>query len=194
MLVEKDESAPLVSDSPHKNQKSFWSRMRHNYDASFSAMLSLLYMNGGFKSLYQVAFQNMLKYTYNISPNQIQVAMAVIIIPWDFKILYGIICDTIVMPCFKKGPRRGWLIIFSLIQTIFLMCAGTYQWKSSSTLVWIFIICSLCGAFMDSVIDGITCVQQRKDHKYGAQDLQTWSWTFQSVGGISSSIIGGFIV
>lgn len=47
---------------------------------------------------------------------------------------------------------------------------------------------------MDTTIDAITCAQQRKDPKHGAQDLQTWSWFFSASGSIFSSLVGGFIV
>ena len=47
---------------------------------------------------------------------------------------------------------------------------------------------------MDCVIDGVVCIQQRNDPVYGAQDLQTWSWGFQAIGGITASLVGGFCV
>ena len=47
---------------------------------------------------------------------------------------------------------------------------------------------------MDCVIDGITCIQQRNDPVYGAQDLQTWAWSVQSIACIFVSIVGGYIV
>ena len=47
---------------------------------------------------------------------------------------------------------------------------------------------------MDAVVDGITCVQQRKEPDKGAQDLQTFSWISQSIGAITASIMGGLFV
>ena len=46
---------------------------------------------------------------------------------------------------------------------------------------------------MDVVIDGMTCIQQRNDPIYGAQDLQTWSWSWQSIGAITASVVGSFM-
>ena len=85
--------------------------------------------------------------------------MAFIMFPWDFKILYGIICDTVKLPGLSQAPRRGYLLIFSLIQTTILFSSGTYEFKDVKTLAYMFFLSSLCGAFMDCVIDGITCVQ-----------------------------------
>lgn len=47
---------------------------------------------------------------------------------------------------------------------------------------------------MDVVIDGITCIQQRKDPEFGSQDLNTWAWVLQGCGAIVGSGIGGLIV
>lgn len=74
-----------------------------------------LYINGGFKILYSVALKEMFKTTYMLSPNQLQVAETFIISPWDFKVFYGIISDTVRLPYFKSGPKRGYLILFSMI-------------------------------------------------------------------------------
>jgi len=153
-------------------------RIWKTYERSFVLNLAFLYINGGFKVLYDVALKEMFKSIYKLSPNELQVAEAFIIFPWDFKIFYGIICDTIMLPGFRNGPKRGYLIIFSTIQCTFLLMAGLFEFSSANTLVNIFFMCSLCGAFMDCVIDGVTCIQQRNDPLNGAQDLQTWSWSF----------------
>lgn len=46
---------------------------------------------------------------------------------------------------------------------------------------------------MDVVIDGICCVQQRKDPVNGAQDLQTYSWVSLSISQILTGYIGGYL-
>ena len=94
---------------------SFLGRITANYDRSFVSNLAFLYVNGGFKVLYSVALKEILKSNYGMSPNQLQVAEAFILFPWDFKILYGIVADTIILPCFSLAPRRGWVLIFSLV-------------------------------------------------------------------------------
>ena len=158
------------------------------------ANLSFLYINGGFKVLYTVALMEILRVTYGLNPDELQVAEAFMLFPWDFKILYGIICDTLSLPRFEKAPKRGYIILFSIIQFVCLFLSGAFVFEKSVTLINMFFISSLSGAFMDVVIDGITCAQQRRDPERGAQDLQTLAWFSQSVGAISASIIGGYIV
>ena len=47
--------------------------------------------------------------------------------PWDFKILYGIIADTVRLPCIPsayKAPRRAYLMLFAFIQFCVLLTSG----------------------------------------------------------------------
>lgn len=140
---------------------SFWRRISTNYDPSFIANLACLYVNGGCKVFYSVALQEILRVKYKLSPTELQVAFAFIMFPWDFKILYGIICDTVKLPFFADSPKRGYLMLFALLQGTCLAVAGANQFPGEdggATLVWLFFVCSLCGAFMDCVIDGVTCI------------------------------------
>ena len=53
-----------------------------------------------------------------ITVDQIQIMMAFIMLPWDFKILYGILADTVKLPffsTFKRAPRRAYILIFAFI-------------------------------------------------------------------------------
>ena len=105
-----------------------------------------------------------------------QIVDAFIMFPWDFKILYGIICDTVKLPYFSRSPKRGYIMLFALFQFSVLFSSASIVFKSYKTLELMFFIASLCGAFMDVAIDGLTTIQQRKDSKRGAQDLQTMAW------------------
>jgi len=87
--------------------------------------------------------------------------MPFMLTPWTFKMFYGIICDTVRIPfiqSFQLAPRRGYLLIFSMIQFICLMIFGLFEFEDYMVRVWLLWVTSLCGAFMDVVIDGICCV------------------------------------
>lgn len=186
--IEPEEAAISNSDL------SFMKRIWRTYDHSFIGLLGLTYVNGGFKVLYTIVLQEMFKSKYMLGPDKLQVALAFITLPWNLKIFYGIVSDTIPVPFFKGASKKGYLFVFSVVQTICLLLAAIVDFESSEVLLYIFFICSLCGAFMDVVIYGVACIQQRKDLKYGAQDLNTWSWVFQGVGAIVGSAISGPIV
>lgn len=131
-------------------------------------------MNGGLKVLYRVVLLEIFRSRYNLKLDTIQLVMTFVSIPWDYKVIYGVICDSVKIKCvrsFKMAPRRGYLLIFSAIQACCLLLSGIFHFQNYHVLMWLFFTCSLCGAFMDTVIDGICCVQQRRDPKLGAQDL-----------------------
>ena len=86
------------------------------YDRSFLANLSLVYINNGLQVLVDVVLKEILREKYGLEGDEIQKYMMFIFLPWDFKILYGIICDTLVIPCFEKTPKRGYIILLSTIQ------------------------------------------------------------------------------
>ena len=82
-------------------------------------------------------------------------------LPWNFKIIYGFICDTVRLPIsqsFIEGPRRAYLLIFSAIEIICLLLAVFVDFQDYRVLVALFFVVSLCMAFSDTVIDGICCV------------------------------------
>ena len=110
----------------------------------------------------------MLKVTYKLSPNANQLAQTFIALPWDFKILYGILADTCKLPFMTTGSKRGYLVIFAFIEFLALFTCGYFKITESQTLIWLLFTASLCNAFLDSLIDGITCIQQRKDPVSGA--------------------------
>ena len=129
------------------------------YDRSFITNLALVYINGGlFQSLNNVALRAIFKTTYHFNPTQLQVQMAFNILPWDFKLFYGIIADTVVLPCFKKESRKGWIIIFSLVVLVCMLFVLLMEIESSRIFGIIFFTVSISTAFMDTTIDAITCV------------------------------------
>jgi hypothetical protein len=88
----------------------------------------------------------------------LNIVNAFIVFPWDFKILYGIICDTIKLPYFSKSPKRGYIILFAIIQFSVLFASASIVFDNYKTLELMFFIASFCGAFMDVVIDGLTTI------------------------------------
>ena len=77
--------------------------------------MSFVMANGGFVILYSIALKEIFKSHYKMEPDEMQLAGAYIFIPWDAKILYGIMCDTVKLPFFSQGPKRGYIIIFCFI-------------------------------------------------------------------------------
>ena len=54
------------------------------------------------------------------------------VMPWDFKVAYGIIGDTIKIPFFfKDSPKRGYIVICSLIQATLLFWSAFYIFEDA---------------------------------------------------------------
>jgi len=97
-------------------------------------------------------------------------------IPWEFKLLYGIICDTVLLPGYERSPKKGYMICMGVLQSIALLFVASIEFNNYLVFMYLITLVSFRGAFMDVVIDGIMTVQQRRDSENGAADLQTISW------------------
>ena len=120
-----------------------------------------IYVNGGMKILYGLVLREIFRTYYKIELDELQTIMAFLLTPWDFKFFYGLVCDTVRIPfiqSFQAAPRRGYILIFSFIQFGCLISSGLWVFENYQWLVVLFWMSSLCGAFMDVVIDGICCV------------------------------------
>ena len=111
-------------------------------------------------------------------------------LPWDLKILYGIITDTVYLPKFEQSPKRGYIIIWGAIQTLALLLLASFEFQNYKVFLILNFVVSLSGAFMDVVIDGLTTIQQRRDPASGSEDLQTFQFIGLSLGMMSSASIG----
>ena len=150
-----------------KPVKWYWQRIWNNFDRSFLVCLAFLYVNGGFKALYELALWETLKTQYKMEADQVAVARGFIMSPWGVKIFYGIICDVFRLPFFNKGSKRGYIILWATTQFICFLLCGIFTFNQTA-FVNMFFVSTLAGAFMDTVIDGINCVQQRLDPVHGA--------------------------
>lgn len=54
------------------------------------------------------------------------------------------------------------------------------------------IINATATAFTDVVLDAYMVAQSRKDPLHGSEDLQSYSWTLLSIGGIMGSLFAAF--
>jgi len=110
----------------------------------------------------------MLKYTYYMGPDEMQLAMSYILLPWDFKILFGICADTVKLPFMSHSPKRAFLMMISCSQALAYFFTAFYEYETYIPLLILQVIGTFCGAFMDTIIDGITCIQQKNDPISGA--------------------------
>ena len=80
-------------------------------------------------------------------------------LPWELKLLYGVICDTVLLPGYEGSPKKGYMILMGVIQTISLLLIASIEFQHYQAYMALIFLVSLSGAFMDVVIDGIMTVQ-----------------------------------
>lgn len=110
-------------------------------------------------------------------------------LPWTFKLIYGIIADNIPI---YGSRRRSYVILSGLLQFATLMMLCLRVADDEITITAMLFISSLSTAFTDVVIDACMVAQSRKDPKHGSEDLQSYSWTLLSIGGILGSLLAAF--
>jgi hypothetical protein len=109
-----------VESSEIKDEEEYparcFTRLNKFYDKAFLLCLGSIYANNGFQTLYSVCLNPIFKNHYGLSPTEMQLKRAFIVMPWDFKVLFGIIGDTIRIPFwFRNSPKRGYIVLSSLV-------------------------------------------------------------------------------
>lgn len=84
--------------------------------------------------------------------------MLLIFTPWDFKIYFGIIADTVKIPGFKKQSKKAYLMLFTMLECIVLLIAASVKFESYLSLLKIFFVVGLCSGFNDVIVDGLNCI------------------------------------
>lgn len=90
---------------------------------------------------------------------------SIIMLPWSFKVIYGIVSDNV--PVFGLR-RRPYLIFFGLLQFVMMYLAYAYDGDSAVQLTIYLFFASLSAAFSNVVVDAIMVVQTRKDPEFGS--------------------------
>ena len=109
--------------------------------------------------MFSIVGKEIFRTQYGLDGDQLQLAGALSMIPWDFKLVYGIICDTVIIPKFEESPKRGYMIIWGTIQVAALLIIATFVFETYKPMMYLLFVVSISGAFMDVVVDGIMTVQ-----------------------------------
>lgn len=73
------------------------------------------------------------------------------------------------------------------------MAVFLIDFPTVTPIVWLTVIYSIGGAFMEVVCQGLMVVEARKDAKGGSEDLQTFAWLFYGVGGSLACLAAGWL-
>lgn len=103
-----------------------------------------------------------------LEPAQLTSYVAIIWLPWGVKFVYGVIADSIPI---LGSRKKSWLVLMGFIQVISLaLCAGVH-FTEIKWFVFLQIVTSTSGAFMDVIADALMVMQAKRDPEQGSQDL-----------------------
>jgi hypothetical protein len=75
----------------------------------------------GLSFIFEIVTRETLRTKYSLSGDEIQKFFLFVYLPWDLRIVWGIICDTIKIPGFYDCPKRGYILINSALMSILLL-------------------------------------------------------------------------
>ena len=160
------------------------------YDATFLTMLGMQYFNQGTKVLVYLASADLYKTVLKLEPGEVQLLQAFTFLPWSMKILYGLISDNV--PIFGSR-RKSYLILGAILQFLSMVVLGQKDMQSEKVATWCLFLSNLAIAFSDVIVDSLMVIQSRKYPESGSEDLNAFTWTCMSVGGLFGSIIAAFL-
>lgn len=102
----------------------------------------------------------MLKDHYNLDPSVAQQWTFVMGLAWDFKLIYGLISDNVVL---FGSRKKVFLIVGGLMQFFALQLLWWVPFSGPAPMSYLVLIVNILLAFMDLVVDGIMVTEARKD-------------------------------
>ncbi len=155
------------------NKKLFW----------VFALSSAVYFTQGIEALPSQGLFYYLKETLRFSPEKIMVISSITTFAWLVKPIIGYLIDNFF-------SKRIWIFIALAFDIILALILGLSQ-LPIIILVSMLIINSTNAAFRDVAVDGVMCVEGKKQNVTGK--IQSIQWLSISVAGLITGIGGGYI-
>ncbi|MFZ2937742.1 MAG: MFS transporter [Candidatus Omnitrophota bacterium] len=155
------------------NKKLFW----------VFALSSAVYFTQGIEALPSQGLFYYLKETLRFSPEKIMLISSIITLAWLVKPIIGYLIDNFF-------SKRIWIFIALAFDIILALILGLSQ-LPIIILVSMLIINSTNAAFRDVAVDGIMCVEGKKQNVTGK--IQSIQWLSISIAGLITGIGGGYI-
>ncbi len=142
---------------------------------------------GGNPGLHTQSLQKFLKEVWGYGPAQAAALMAILIIPWSIKPLYGMLSD--FLPIFG-WRRKSYFILTGIVATA---AYGTLSvlYPSYAVVLSVLFVAAVCFAFSDVLCDA---VMVEKGQPLNCTDrLQSVQWTAIGVSGVIIAFSKGYI-
>lgn len=155
------------------NKKLFW----------VFALSSCVYFTQGIEGLPSQGLFYYLKETLHYSPEKIMYINSITILAWLVKPIIGYIIDNFL-------NKKVWIFISLSFDIILVLCLGLVT-LPIVILVSALVTNSSNAAFRDVAVDGIMCIEGKKNNATGR--IQSVQWISISVAGLLTGIGGGYI-
>ena len=96
-----------------------------------------------------------MKNYYKLEPTKAQFFTTFTWLPYNFKFILGIMCDSIPI-CGSR--KKGWIIIWSLISFVSSMICATVYIESSSAFAALVLLFNIGLCFNDVVVDSLMVI------------------------------------
>ena len=124
----------------------------NKYDKSFLFVLGLVFFSQGFKVFIELSVKDLFKHYMLMEPNDSQIMISIITLPWCFKIFYGLIADNFAI---FGSRRRAYIILNGLIQCCSLWALAFTNNKNKLMVTGLLTLNSLNSAFFNVVVNAL---------------------------------------
>lgn len=162
-----------MNKSPLRPNNFFW----------IFALSSTVYFTQGIEALPSQSLFYYLKETLKFSPQKIMLLGSITTVSWLVKPVIGYIIDNFL-------NKKAWIFISLALDVILVLYLGLAA-LPIVILVAVLILNSTNAAFRDVSVDGIMCVEGKKNNTTGK--IQSIQWISISVAGLLTGIGGGYI-
>jgi len=165
--------------------------LQHRMGTPFVLCVGIVYFAQGFKSLAGLSMQLFLKDSLQLQPADSQALVAMAMLPWSFKPIYGLASDYLPIMGRKRKPYVFIAGLVGLLGWLTLWYSAQLQADaiSRSVVVAAYFATSLSSAIADVVVDGWVAEKSKQDETVETV-LQNFSWSCMALGGMLGSLIG----
>ena len=101
----------------------------------------MFYLSAGAKTLINLALLDIFKNKYGIEPATEEQLESIILLPWSFKLVYGIFCDLVPL---LGSRRKNYLILISFMQFVSYFCIALIPFKTAGGVAGCAFLVNLC--------------------------------------------------
>ena len=122
------------------------------YDASFIMLYGLQYAAAACKFPTVMALMAVFRTHYMLDPAESAVLGVIVMLPWSFKIIYGIISDSIPI-CGSR--KKAWIIVLTLLMTFSSSIAAGIRFENPKVFTALMTLAMSASAGMDVIVDAM---------------------------------------